>query len=207
MTGSAAAPRRGEPPGPPLHVTPKARARLKGHGAAVVWLTGLSGAGKSTIAECTERRLCVLGVHTMVLDADILRRGLNADLGYTEDDRAENVRRVAEVATLMADAGLVVLVACISPSRAERRLARELAGPLRFVEVHVDTPLAVAEARDPKGLYARARRGELANFTGIDSPYERPETPELRVDTTSVSPDRAADALIAALRERGVLSD
>ncbi len=205
MTGSAGTPREGDRSGPPPRVTPTARARLKGHGAAVVWLTGLSGAGKSTVADCTERRLCALGVHTMVLDGDNLRRGLNVDLGFTDADRVENVRRVAAVATLMADAGLVVVVACISPFRAERHLARELASPPRFFEVYVDAPLAVAEARDPKGLYARARRGELVNFTGIDSPYEPPESPDLHVDTTSVSPERAADALIAALRARGIV--
>ncbi|HKY13802.1 MAG TPA: sulfate adenylyltransferase subunit CysN, partial [Microthrixaceae bacterium] len=155
-----------------LDVTADARAALNGHRGGVVWLTGLSGSGKSTLANLTERRLHALGIHTFLLDGDNVRHGLNHDLGFTDADRVENIRRVAEVAALMADAGLVVLVSFISPFRAERELARKVVGPTRFVEVFVDTPLDVAEQRDPKGLYARARRGEIANFTGIDSPYE-----------------------------------
>jgi len=178
---------------------------LKGHRPGVVWLTGLSGAGKSTIANRVELRLHALGIHTTLLDGDNIRHGLNQDLGFTDADRVENIRRVAEVARLMADAGLVVIVAFISPFRAERRLARELAGEGRFCEVFVDTPLHVAEARDPKGLYRKARKGELANFTGVDSPYERPEHPELRIDTTVTSPDDAADLLVQQLRAMQVL--
>jgi bifunctional enzyme CysN/CysC len=171
----------------------------------VVWFTGLSGAGKSTIANRAEQRLAGLGIHTYLLDGDNVRHGLNRDLGFTDLDRVENIRRVSEVARLMADAGLVVLVSFISPFRAERQLARDLAGADRFCEVFVDTPLAVAEARDPKGLYRKARRGELTNFTGVDSPYEAPLAPELRVDTTQQTPDDAVDTLVAELVRMGVL--
>ena len=171
----------------------------------MVWLTGLSGAGKSTIANRVELQLHALGIHTVLLDGDNVRRGLNRDLGFTDADRVENIRRVAEVARLMADAGLVVIVALISPFRAERRLAREIVGGGRFCEVFVDTPLHVAETRDPKGLYRRARKGELANFTGVDSPYEAPQHPELRIDTTVTSPDDAADRLVHQLRAMQVL--
>jgi bifunctional enzyme CysN/CysC len=179
-----------------LDVDRRIRAGQKGQKPCIVWFTGLSGAGKSTIANLLERRLVALGRHTYLLDGDNVRHGLNHDLGFTEADRIENVRRVAEVAKLMADAGLVVLVSFISPFRAERQLARDLAGEGRFCEVFVDTPLDVAEARDPKGLYRKARDGELANFTGVDSRYEVPEDPELRVDTTSSTPDDAATALV-----------
>jgi bifunctional enzyme CysN/CysC len=178
-----------------------ARAVLKGQKPAVLWFTGLSGAGKSTIANLVEKKLHAMGRHSYLLDGDNVRHGLNKDLGFTEADRVENIRRVAEVARLMADAGLIVLTAFISPFRAERALARSLLGEGEFVEIHVDTPLAVAESRDVKGLYAKARRGELANFTGIDSPYEPPENAELRVGTADLSADAAADLVIAKLRE------
>jgi bifunctional enzyme CysN/CysC len=158
-----------------LDIDRDAHARLKGHQPCVVWFTGLSGAGKSTIANAVEKKLHALGVHTTMLDGDNVRHGLNKDLGFTEQDRVENIRRVAEVSKLMVDAGLVVLVSFISPFRAERQMARDLVGDGEFCEVHVDTPLAVAEERDEKGLYAKARRGELTNFTGIDSPYEPPD--------------------------------
>jgi bifunctional enzyme CysN/CysC len=171
----------------------------------VVWFTGLSGAGKSTIANLVEKRLHALGVHTTMLDGDNVRHGLNKDLGFTEEDRVENIRRVGEVARLMVDAGLIVLVSFISPFRAERRMARDLVADDQFCEVHVDTPLAVAEERDVKGLYGKARRGELTNFTGIDSPYESPEDPELRIDTTTVEPDMAADQVVEHLRAMGVI--
>jgi bifunctional enzyme CysN/CysC len=166
-----------------------------------VWFTGLSGAGKSVIANLVEQRLVELGRHTYLLDGDNVRHGLNRDLGFTVQDRVENVRRVTEVATLMADAGLIVLVAMISPFRAERAQARErvVAAGAAFMEVFVDTPLDVAEARDTKGLYARARRGELRNFTGVDSPYEAPASPELRLDGAAGSPQDAADRVVAAL--------
>jgi bifunctional enzyme CysN/CysC len=182
-----------------------ARTTLMGHKPCVLWFTGLSGAGKSTIANALEGRLHRLGHHTYVLDGDNVRHGLNKDLGFTQADRVENIRRVAEVARLMADAGLIVLVAFISPFRAERRMARELLPPGEFFEVFVDSPLSVAEARDPKGLYEKARRGELKNFTGIDSPYERPEDADIRIDTTAVAPDQAADAILARLRASGIL--
>ena len=149
----------------------------------VVWLTGLSGAGKSTLANAVEKVLLAKGMHCYVLDGDNLRHGLNRDLGYSDADRAENIRRVGEVAKLMTDAGLIVLVALISPFRADRRRARELFDPGEFIEVHVSTPLEVCEQRDPKGLYRKARAGDLPDFTGISSPYEAPEAPQLELDT------------------------
>jgi bifunctional enzyme CysN/CysC len=173
-----------------------ARAALKGQRGRVVWLTGLSGSGKSTIANLVEKRLHANGRHTYLLDGDNVRHGLNKDLGFTDEDRVENIRRVAEVAKLMVDAGLIVLVSFISPFRAERRLARDLQAEGDFVEVYVNTPLAIAEARDVKGLYKKARAGELKNFTGIDSPYEEPERPEIRIDTTAMTPEQAADLII-----------
>jgi bifunctional enzyme CysN/CysC len=182
-----------------IEVDRDAHSRLKGQLPAVVWFTGLSGAGKSTVANIVERKLHEMGRHTYLLDGDNVRHGLNRDLGFTDVDRVENIRRVAEVASLMADAGLIVLVSFISPFRSERLMARELMGEGEFIEVHVNTPLAVAEKRDPKGLYKKARRGELPNFTGIDSPYEAPEDPEVRLDTTVMSPEEAADRVIAAL--------
>lgn len=179
-----------------VDVDKAARARSKGQTPRCVWFTGLSGAGKSTIANLADKGLHARGYHTFVLDGDNVRHGLNKDLGFTDEDRVENIRRVAEVAKLMTDAGLVVLVSFISPFRAERQMARELFGPGEFVEVHVDTPLAVAEQRDVKGLYAKARAGKIPNFTGIDSPYEAPESPELRLDTTDESPAVLAERLI-----------
>jgi bifunctional enzyme CysN/CysC len=169
----------------------------------VLWFTGLSGAGKSTIANLVEKKLHAIGRHCYLLDGDNLRHGLNKDLGFTEADRVENIRRVAEVARLMIDAGLIVLTAFISPFRAEREMARSLVGAGEFLEIYVDTPLAVAESRDVKGLYRKARRGELSNFTGIDSPYEAPESPDLVVNTVECTADAAADAVIALL-QRGL---
>ncbi len=185
-----------------LDVDRDARAGLKHQRPAVVWFTGLSASGKSTIANLVEKRLHAHGRHTYLLDGDNVRHGLNRDLGFTDADRVENVRRVAEVAKLMADAGLIVLVAFISPFRAERRMARELLPAGEFVEVHVDVPLAEAERRDPKGLYAKARRGELRNFTGVDAPYEVPEAPEMRIDTTTTSPEQAAERVVDWLERR-----
>jgi len=182
-----------------LDVTPAVRAALKGQRPRCVWFTGLSGAGKSTIANLVERGLAARGCHTYLLDGDNVRHGLNRDLGFTDEDRVENLRRVAHVARLMTDAGLIVLVSFISPFRAERRSARALFGEGDFIEVFVDTPLAEAERRDVKGLYAKARRGELPNFTGIDSPYEPPESPELVLDTLSASPEALAGEVIALL--------
>ena len=177
-----------------LDVTKTSRAALKNQNPAVVWFTGLSGAGKSTIANLLEKRLHGQGRHTYVLDGDNLRHGLNGDLGFSDKDRVENIRRVAEVARLMADAGLIVLVSFISPFRADRALARRLMPEGDFIEVHVDTPLAIAEDRDVKGLYKKARAGEMKNFTGVDSPYEAPlQAPELRVDTVAMSAEEAAE--------------
>ncbi len=187
-----------------LDVDKKLRARQKGQRACVLWLTGLSGAGKSTIANRIEKQLTALGRHTYLLDGDNVRHGLNKDLGFAAQDRVENIRRVAEVSRLMVDAGLIVLVSFIAPFRAERRMARALFGPGEFFEVFVDTPLAVAEARDAKGLYRKARRGELKNFTGIDSPYETPERPEIRIDTTKLSAEEAADLVVSHLKAAGV---
>jgi bifunctional enzyme CysN/CysC len=188
-----------------LDVDKSARAELKGQKPCVIWLTGLSGSGKSTIANLVEKRLHALGRHTYLLDGDNVRHGLNKDLGFTEADRVENIRRIAEVSRLMVDAGLIVLVSFISPFRAERRVARELVQAGEFFEVFVDTPLSVAESRDPKGLYKKARRGELKNFTGVDSPYEEPEHPEIRIDTTRVSAEEAADVILNHLRGAGVI--
>ena len=176
------------------------RRRLNGHGSGVIWLTGLSGAGKSTLANELERRLSARAVRTYLLDGDNVRHGLNSDLGFSVRDRAENIRRVAEVSKLMVDAGLVVITAFISPFRAERELARNLMADGEFVEVFVDTPLVVAEQRDPKGLYRKARCGELKHFTGIDSPYEVPEDPEIVIDTTSMSVQESADSLFHLLK-------
>jgi bifunctional enzyme CysN/CysC len=187
-----------------LDVDKKLRARQKGQRACVLWLTGLSGAGKSTIANRIEKQLAAQGRHTYLLDGDNVRHGLNKDLGFAAQDRVENVRRVAEVSRLMVDAGLIVLVSFISPFRAERRMARALFEPGEFFEVFVDTPLAVAEGRDAKGLYRKARRGELKNFTGIDSPYEPPEHAEIRLDTTRLTAEEAADLVVAQLRAAGI---
>ena len=188
-----------------IEVDKAAHANLKGQRPALVWFTGLSGAGKPTIANIVERKLHEQGRHTYLLDGDNVRHGLNRDLGFTDADRVDNIRRVAEVSALMVDAGLVVLVSFISPFRAERDLARSRVEHGEFVEVFVDTPLEVAEERDPKGLYAKARAGQLANFTGIESPYEAPEHPELRIDTTATSAESAADLVIAQLRRTGML--
>jgi bifunctional enzyme CysN/CysC len=181
-------------------------AELKAQRPCLVWMTGLSGAGKSTIANAVSERLRLLDRHTYLLDGDNVRQGLNKDLGFSDADRVENIRRIAEVSRLMVDAGLIVITSVISPFASERRMARELMEAGEFIEVFVDCPLQVAEARDPKELYARARRGEIKNFTGIDSPYERPDSPELHLDTTQLSPAQAAEAIMAELRRRGILA-
>ena len=185
-----------------LDVSRETHALLKGQKPAVLWFTGLSGSGKSTIANAVEKILAGRGRHTFLLDGDNVRHGLNRDLGFTEADRIENIRRVGEVARLMADAGLIVLTAFISPFRAEREMVRAMFQGGEFIEIFVDTPLAEAEQRDTKGLYAKARAGELDNFTGIDSPYEAPESPELHIDTTTMSAEQAADRIVEVLLER-----
>jgi bifunctional enzyme CysN/CysC len=182
-----------------LSIDKTARAGLKGQRPCVLWFTGLSGSGKSTIANMLEKRLHALGRHTYMLDGDNIRHGLNKDLGFTDADRVENIRRVAETARLFVEAGLIVMVSFISPFRSERRMARELFAPGEFLEVFIDTPLAEAERRDVKGLYKKARRGELKNFTGIDSPYEAPEAAEIRIDTTSMDAEQAAEQIIRHL--------
>ena len=182
-----------------IDVNREAHATLKGQSPRILWFTGLSGAGKSTIANLVERKLHALGRHTYLLDGDNVRHGLNRDLGFTEVDRVENIRRVSEVAKLMLDAGLITLVSFISPFRAERDMARGLAGDGNFLEIFVDAPLALAEQRDPKGLYQKARRGELKNFTGIDSPYEAPVAPDIHIDTRSESAEAAAERIVEAL--------
>jgi len=186
----------------PTDIDKQARAALKGQTPRLVWFTGLSGAGKSTIANLVEAKLYAAGKHTYLLDGDNVRHGLNRDLGFSEAERVENIRRVAEVGKLMVDAGLIVLASFISPYRAERDLARSLLAPGEFVEVFVDTPLAVAEQRDVKGLYSRARAGQIANFTGIDAPYEAPENPELRIDTEATPAEEAADAIVQYIASR-----
>ncbi|OED37137.1 adenylyl-sulfate kinase [Chromatiales bacterium (ex Bugula neritina AB1)] len=183
------------------------RSELKEQKACVLWFTGLSGSGKSTIANIVEKKLAAKGRHTYLLDGDNVRHGLNKDLGFTDADRVENIRRIGEVARLMVDSGLIVLTAFISPFIAERQMARSLLEDGEFLEIYVETPLAIAEERDPKGLYKKARRGELKNFTGIDSPYEHPESPEILVDTSSMSAEQCAERVIAILRQRGVIQE
>jgi len=179
-----------------IDISREAHARQKGQSPKLLWFTGLSGSGKSTIANLVEKKLHALGRHSFLLDGDNVRHGLNKDLGFTDTDRIENIRRVGEVAKLMTDAGLIVLTAFISPFRAEREMVRGMLPVGEFVEIFIDTPLAEAEARDVKGLYKKARAGELKNFTGIDSPYEAPEKPDIRIDTTRVSPEAAAEIIV-----------
>ena len=188
-----------------LAVDKAARAALKGQHPAVLWFTGLSGAGKSTIANLVEKRLHAQGLHTMVLDGDNVRHGLNSDLGFSEADRVENIRRIAEVSRLFVEAGLIVLVSFISPYRAERMLARERVAPGEFIEVFVDTPIEECRRRDPKGLYARADAGQIRNFTGIDAPYEPPLHPEIRLRTLDAPAEDLAEQVVAELRRRGVI--
>jgi bifunctional enzyme CysN/CysC len=183
----------------PTDVSREHHARLKNQRPAVLWFTGLSGAGKSTVANLVEKKLARMNRHTVLLDGDNVRQGLNKDLGFTDADRVENIRRVGEVAKLMTDAGLIVITAFISPFRSEREMVRQMMKPGEFIEVYIDTPLAEAENRDVKGLYKKARAGELKNFTGIDSPYEAPQDPEIHIDTTVMTAEEAADAIIARL--------
>jgi bifunctional enzyme CysN/CysC len=187
-----------------LDIDKDARAQQKLQKPFCLWLTGLSGAGKSTIAKLLEKQLFASGRHTYILDGDNIRQGLNRDLGFSEADRVENIRRAREVARLFVDAGIVVIVAFISPYRAERDLARSRFEPDEFVEIYIDAPLEECERRDPKGLYAKARRGELVNFTGIDSDYEPPETPEIRLDTIAKSPDECVDLILLHLDSKAL---
>jgi bifunctional enzyme CysN/CysC len=188
-----------------LLVNKQARTRLNGHRPAILWFTGLSGSGKSTIANCLERELLAHGVRTYLLDGDNVRHGLNRDLGFTDADRVENIRRVGEVAKLFVDAGAIVLCSFISPFRAERNMVRELVEPGEFIEIHIDTPLEVCIQRDPKGLYARALEGKIKHFTGIDSPYEAPADAEVVVDTSAASAEEAARRILETLRERQII--
>jgi bifunctional enzyme CysN/CysC len=188
-----------------MDVTKDARSVIKGQKPAILWFTGLSGAGKSTVANAVERKLAAAGHHTYSLDGDNIRHGLNRDLGFTDVDRVENIRRIGEVGRLFVDAGLLVTCSFISPFRSERQMVRELVEDGEFIEVFVDAPIEVCIQRDPKGLYKKAQAGEVKNFTGFDSPYERPENAEIHIDTTTVSAEEAADQVIAKLREMGRL--
>jgi bifunctional enzyme CysN/CysC len=188
-----------------LDIDKGVRAVLKRQRPAVLWFTGLSGSGKSTIANLVEKNLASEGRHTYLLDGDNVRHGLNKDLGFTDADRVENIRRVGEVAKLFVDAGLIVLTAFISPFRSERRMARELVGEAEFVEIFIDTPLEICMQRDPKGLYEKAKSGAIRNFTGIDSPYETPEHPELVIHTVQGEPEHHAQAIVDYLRAKGYL--
>jgi len=186
-------------------VDKQARARLNRQKPAVLWFTGLSGAGKSTIANLVEKQLLALGHHTMTLDGDNVRHGLNRDLGFTEADRVENIRRIAEVSKLFVEAGLIVLVSFISPYRNERMLARDCVESGEFVEIFVDTPVEECARRDPKGLYQKAYAGQIRNFTGVDAPYEEPLDPEIRLRTIEGSPEDLASRVIEELRTRGII--
>jgi len=186
-------------------VTRDDREKLNGHKGATVWLTGLSGAGKSTIAVDLEKRLLERGVRTYILDGDNIRHGLNKNLGFSPEDRTENIRRIGEVAKLFTDAGMVVLTAFISPYRADRDQVRKIMQDGDFIEVHVDAPVEVCEQRDVKGLYKKARAGEIKEFTGISAPYEAPEKPELRLDTTGLSVEQSARQIIGSLEQRGII--
>ncbi len=189
-----------------IDIAPDARAKQKRQKSFCLWFTGLSGAGKSTLANAFDRRMYELGYHTFILDGDDIRRGLNQDLGFADADRVENIRRVTEVARLMVEAGLITIVASISPFRSERRRARERFPASEFIEVFVDTPLHLCEARDVKGLYRRARSGQIKNFTGVDSPYETPEAPEFRLEGALASSiDQQIDDLVSGLQRRRLI--
>ena len=182
------------------------RSKLKVHKPCIIWFTGISGSGKSTIGNILEKKLFNYNIHTMLLDGDNIRHGLNKDLGFTDKDRIENIRRVGEVSKLMLDAGLIVIVTFISPFRSERKTVRDLVGYNEFIEIFVDTPIKTAEKRDTKGLYKKARSGKLPNFTGIDSAYEKPENPEIIVKTTKKTPEQAAEFIFDYLKLKNILT-
>ena len=191
----------------PQSVSRAQRTAAKGHGACVLWYTGLSGAGKSTLANAVDARLHALGCHTYLLDGDNIRHGLNGDLGFSDGDRIENIRRIGEAAKLFADAGLILSTAFISPFRADRQLVRQLIGEQGFIEIFVDTPLAVCEQRDPKGLYKKAREGAIRNFTGIDSDYEPPQAADIHLPTEQLGFDGCVERVVAALMARGIVRE
>lgn len=191
---------------PPMAVTAEMRQALKGHGSAVLWFTGLSGSGKSATASAVEARLHAMGCHTVMLDGDHLRHGLCADLDFSPESRRENIRRTGEVAALFADAGIIVLAAFISPYADDRARVRKVVGEARFIEIHCASPLAVCEQRDVKGLYAKARAGQITDFTGVSSPYEAPAQPELVLDTAGQSTEVCAEAVIKLLHQRGIIA-
>jgi len=188
-------------------VTKEQRQRLNGHKSFILWFTGLSGSGKSTIANALEQRLHQMGLRTYLLDGDNIRHGLNADLGFGPEDRRENIRRIGEVAKLFVDAGVIVLAAFISPYRADRQMVREMVAPGEFIEIYVKCPLEVCERRDPKGLYRKARSGEIAEFTGISAPYEEPENPEVLIKTDKESVEKALKKVIDVLRGKGLINE
>ncbi|WP_408635881.1 adenylyl-sulfate kinase [Psychrosphaera ytuae] len=188
------------------NVSHQQRINVNGHQAAVLWYTGLSGSGKSTVANAVDQKLFERGCHTYVLDGDNVRHGLNGDLTFSDKDRVENIRRIGEVSKLFVDAGLIVSTAFISPFAVDRKMVRDLMPQGQFIEVFVDTPLEICEKRDPKGLYKKARNGEIKNFTGIDSAYDRPESPEVHLDTRGLDIEQCADAVIAKLDELGLLT-
>ena len=188
------------------HVTKEDRAVLKGQKPCILWFTGLSGSGKSTVANAVESKLLALAKHTYLLDGDNVRMGLNKGLTFSDEDRVENIRRIGEVSKLFVDAGTIVLTAFISPFQKERDVVRALAGEGEFIEVFIDTPLAVCESRDPKGLYQKARKGEIPNFTGISSPYEAPKKPEIHVKTENLGIDESAEQIVAYLEKKGYLN-
>ena len=191
----------------PHHLSKEERAKIKGQKPCILWFTGLSGSGKSTIANAVEAKLYEKGKHTYLLDGDNIRHGLNRGLGFSNEDRIENIRRIGEVAKLFVDAGMIVLTAFISPFRSDRNRVRELVKAGEFIEVFVDTPLEVCEARDPKGLYQKARAGEIPDFTGIDSPYEAPKNPEIHLVNEGITVEAAADRVIDYLQKKGYLND
>ena len=186
-------------------VTKYDRSKIKGHKPCIIWFTGLSGSGKSTIANAFEERLNKMKVHTYLLDGDNIRHGLNKDLGFSIEDRKENIRRIAEVAKLFVDAGLIVITAFISPLKDDRNLTRSLVEKNEFIEVYVDTPLELCEQRDPKGLYKKARKGEIKEFTGIDSPYEPPKSPEIHIKTEDLTVEESVEKIIKYLKERKII--